>query len=569
MSFNVAVNVFDGAVSSCNFYGQEAQIDDGSGVAVEMWQVSRLTDCKIEDSHVYTYGYQAVVNGNIFYKNNLTGSDKPSIRVQTSVQVHITDNTFVGAGPDPDESYIVMGGECLGVTIADNVFDDGGIELPSDDPFETGFGNGANTDSINIINNTFYGSGSIASKDTTTSHRLANLIISGNKFVPTFGGDAGGEGGRITITGTRKEVNRLRITKNIFHTFSNTAGDPIIEVDYTKDSLYDAAEKYLIDISDNTISVWQRPYWDTPANAGPNTKAIKLQGVATYPYRGYIVINGNHIQGSDGIDVSDATNVTMKYNTFVPHPYSYDTTEDYSAQVEIAATKMASVESNVFAAGEDGDSYGTTALVKVSVSESGSLIDNTFYGANAGSLVTACIADGPLYIDGNQYPGPHPLLGGTAFTNELVVTGSGAIMGSNSMGFDATAATNVKHLHMREVVVSKGGTLSTGAGTLRLPFREDAQIVSVSAMVGTAPTGASIIVDVQNSETQASIFSPASTRPTILATEFDSGEVVPNDIWVNAGEYLTVDVDQVGSTVAGEDLTVMILWVRNYADPYP
>lgn len=545
---NTGVISYGGGVSSCNFYGKTGAIDDESGSAVKAYDATRISDCHIDQTHVYVGGgNEAIITGNTFFKNAYFGSDKPSVIIEDSIQVHITNNTFDGSGPSYNENYIVFRGDVNGVIVSKNVLYNGGIELSSDTPDDTG----GSVDSIDISNNLWYGGGNITST-TIYNWRMADINISENQFGSFYYGG----GGIISFTGVDKQVHRLRIAGNIIDTFSNT-GDPVIEVEFRDDGNSTHASGSLIDISNNTISV----------DTGANTKAIKLQGIATYPYRGDIVINGNHILGSDGIDISDTMQVVMKYNTFVPHPYSYRH-DDYSAQVEIAATKMASVESNVFVAGQDGDTYGTTALLKVSVSESGSLINNTFYGANTGSMVTACIADGPLHIKGNQYPGTHSLLGGTAFTNELVLTGSGAIMGSNPMCFDATAATNVKYLHMRETVFSKEGALSIETGALRFAFREDAQIVSVSAMCGTAPTGASILVDVNNSETQQSIFTGPG-RPEILATEFDSGEVVPNDIWVNAGEYLTVDIDQVGSTVAGEDLTVMILWVRNCAEPYP
>jgi hypothetical protein len=56
------------------------------------------------------------------------------------------------------------------------------------------------------------------------------------------------------------------------------------------------------------------------------------------------------------------------------------------------------------------------------------------------------------------------------------------------------------------------------------------------------------------------IFSTQSNRPTIPAagvTDLADAINVPN---VSAGEFLTVDIDQVGSTNPGSDLTVTILY---------
>ena len=76
-------------------------------------------------------------------------------------------------------------------------------------------------------------------------------------------------------------------------------------------------------------------------------------------------------------------------------------------------------------------------------------------------------------------------------------------------------------------------------------------------MVGTAPTGAEIIIDVNKNGT--TLFTTQSARTTVVAGDYDSGaEDVPDVVAVAAGQYLTVDIDQVGSSVAGSDLTVLI-----------
>jgi hypothetical protein len=107
---------------------------------------------------------------------------------------------------------------------------------------------------------------------------------------------------------------------------------------------------------------------------------------------------------------------------------------------------------------------------------------------------------------------------------------------------------------------SRSGTLTTftGAGRFLLPFA--ITILGVSAAVNTAPTGASIVVDVNKNGT--SIF-PSNPKPTILASAFKTAaEATPNTTAVASGDYLTCDVDQVGSSVAGADLTVVIRYRR-------
>jgi hypothetical protein len=102
------------------------------------------------------------------------------------------------------------------------------------------------------------------------------------------------------------------------------------------------------------------------------------------------------------------------------------------------------------------------------------------------------------------------------------------------------------------------GVLTVYTGTARL-YNDSGRtltISSVRASVGTAPTGASVIVDVNKNGT--TIFTTQSARPTIAASGFTATGTPAVTTWA-AGDYLTVDIDQIGSTVAGADLTVTVV----------
>lgn len=102
-----------------------------------------------------------------------------------------------------------------------------------------------------------------------------------------------------------------------------------------------------------------------------------------------------------------------------------------------------------------------------------------------------------------------------------------------------------------EVAVQSGG------GRWYNDTGQSLTIRSVRASVGTAPVGADLIVDVNIGG--ASIFSPAN-RPTIPAGSNTSGAVTAlATTTIPTGGYLTVDVDQVGSSTPGADLVVQIL----------
>jgi hypothetical protein len=103
------------------------------------------------------------------------------------------------------------------------------------------------------------------------------------------------------------------------------------------------------------------------------------------------------------------------------------------------------------------------------------------------------------------------------------------------------------------------GVLTTQVGVGRFLFPLSAKIVSAIMAVNTAPTGASIICDVNKNGT--TIFTTQANRPAIAATSFASSAAVPDVTTFAIGDYLTVDIDQVGSTIAGADLVLQVLYV--------
>lgn len=103
--------------------------------------------------------------------------------------------------------------------------------------------------------------------------------------------------------------------------------------------------------------------------------------------------------------------------------------------------------------------------------------------------------------------------------------------------------------------------LTTGAAkvTFRMPYAMTLTAVRLS--VNTAPTGSTIIVDVN--ENGVSIF---STRPSIDASEKTSvtaaTAAVFSDTSLADDSEITIDIDQVGSTVAGKGLKVTFIGTR-------
>lgn len=100
------------------------------------------------------------------------------------------------------------------------------------------------------------------------------------------------------------------------------------------------------------------------------------------------------------------------------------------------------------------------------------------------------------------------------------------------------------------------GALFVGAGTVQLPVWRSCVIMNVRVRLGTAPTGAAAIFDVNKNGT--TIFTTQGNRPQVAAAGQQDLASVPDVTALAAGDYLTVDVDQVGSTVTGADAVIII-----------
>lgn len=102
-------------------------------------------------------------------------------------------------------------------------------------------------------------------------------------------------------------------------------------------------------------------------------------------------------------------------------------------------------------------------------------------------------------------------------------------------------------------------TTGTEKVTFRMPYAMN--LTEVRASVGTAPTGSTIIVDIN--EEGVTIF---STKLTIDASEKTSTTasvpaVISDDDLADDAE-ITIDIDQIGSTIAGAGLKVTFIGTR-------
>lgn len=114
----------------------------------------------------------------------------------------------------------------------------------------------------------------------------------------------------------------------------------------------------------------------------------------------------------------------------------------------------------------------------------------------------------------------------------------------------------------KEKIFTREGDIEASSGTIRLANHSGSNriITAVYLDVNTAPTGAAIIVDIHKGGT--TIFTNQAHRPQVAATAF-AGNTTTIDVsaW-NDGEYLTCDVDQIGSSIGGSDLTVTVKYLE-------
>lgn len=129
--------------------------------------------------------------------------------------------------------------------------------------------------------------------------------------------------------------------------------------------------------------------------------------------------------------------------------------------------------------------------------------------------------------------------------------------------FKTTPTVNTKSVAVREdvaidVTFMQAGVLTTGTGVFR--WYNDTgvtlTIVSIRASVTTVPTGSTILVDVNKNGT--TVFTTQGNRPAIAISGNTDKKTNMDVTTVADGDYLTADIDQIGSTIAGSNLTVVV-----------
>ena len=125
----------------------------------------------------------------------------------------------------------------------------------------------------------------------------------------------------------------------------------------------------------------------------------------------------------------------------------------------------------------------------------------------------------------------------------------------NKVIVTTTRAPGIQQFLWMVQVFTVPGVISTGVGRARFYCPGAATLNRIRASVGSAPTGSDIIVDVNKNGT--TVFTTQTARPKIFAGQ-TTATGTPAITTIAQGDYITVDIDAVGSLFAGSDLTVQV-----------
>jgi hypothetical protein len=128
-----------------------------------------------------------------------------------------------------------------------------------------------------------------------------------------------------------------------------------------------------------------------------------------------------------------------------------------------------------------------------------------------------------------------------------------------ALGDDANFATTVTNsiANITNVVaLTHTGTLSAYTGTKRWYAPKNITISKIKARVDTAPTGAGVVIQINKTS------SGVTTNQQLTVADGTTliSDTSPTISSMSEDDFLTIDIVSVGTTVAGENLTVEITY---------
>lgn len=196
--------------------------------------------------------------------------------------------------------------------------------------------------------------------------------------------------------------------------------------------------------------------------------------------------------------------------------------------------------------GNDGDYYLDTAANDVYQKSE---------GAWGGALVNIKGSDGNTWYFSSGTPSNDLGINGDGYLDETEFTIYKKVSGAwVSLG----SVKGADGISPKEVYYSSTGTLAIRTGQLKRYIRDNHTIARVEILLGTAAGGSDILFDIKKNGVSHSIFNTDAVIPQgTLSATIDSF----SNATLTAGDYLSVDITQIGSMVSGADLALTIILV--------
>ena len=439
---------------------------------------------------------------------------------------------------------------------------------------------------------------------TTTAKGIVQLAgdLSGTAAAPTVPGLSSKAAATTTITAGAGLTGGGDLTANrtLAVSFGTTAGSVMQGDDSRVTGAEQLANKgtangYASLDSTGKVPAAQLPVSAAPSDATTTSKGIvqlagdlggtaaspTVPGLASKVATSTVITAGTGLTG--GGDLSANRSLAVNFGTTTGTVASGDDSRIVGAEqaankgvangyASLDATgKVPSAQLPAVAAPADATAT-TKGIIQLAGDLGGTAAAPTVPGLSSKAAATTTITAGAGLTGGGDLTGNRTLAanfgtaaGTIAQGNDSRITGAeqttnkGVANGYASLDGTAKVPAAQLSLPIQTQTFSSTGTLVAETGVHRLYNNRTTAwtINGVRASVGTAPTGAAIIIDIKVNGT--TIFTNQANRPTIAAAANASSYVTNMDVTsVPAGSYITVDVAQVGSTIPGSDLTVQV-----------
>jgi|SRR5690242_13543081 len=341
-----------------------------------------------------------------------------------------------------------------------------------------------------------------------------------------------------------------------------TGGDPN-KVDVAGDTMTGPLVLPGDPVSD--LQATTKSYVDAHAGGGGSTPSGTVVAETSYGQASSAGVSGlysrgDHTHGTPALGTTGATAAAGNHN----HTGTYDPAGSsasalasaLAADVPLGSATPTAV--SITAAGAAGSSGSSSHQDHTHAGPGfGAVVAETSFGQASSNGVASTVARSD-HTHGTPAAPTVPSASGTVASETSFGISSSAGAASTYSRGDHTHGTPVQPAET--VIFAFTGTAVVTTGVLRWYNRTGRTLTVIGAWTAfnTAPTGADGVVDVNKNGT--TIFTTQANRPKATAGSNGGVLATPDVTSVADGDYLTVDLDQIGSSVAGANVTVGVVY---------